>query len=126
MRRKKPRTTNEEEHRGRLSGTWSQALPIRAPPCVEEVEVSYLASSRTVVCFILRIFVWLFFSPGLVFLFVFFCLFFYFVLECVTRHRAALLGFRRRFLIFFFFCGTLINCLSVRGERGGRGETRED
>lgn len=69
--KKKPRTTNEEEHRGRLSGTWSQALPIRAPPCVEEVEVSYLASSRTVVCFILRIFVWLFFFLLLLFYFCF-------------------------------------------------------
>lgn len=33
----------------------------RAPPCVEEVEVLYLASSRTVVCFILRTSVLLFF-----------------------------------------------------------------
>lgn len=41
-----PRTTNEDEHRGRLSGTWSHALLIRAPPCGEEV--SYLARSRTV------------------------------------------------------------------------------
>lgn len=81
----KPRTTNEEEHgRGRLSGTWSQALLIRAPPCVEEVEVSYLASSRTVVRFVLRIFVLLIFSC--------FSVVFYFVLECVARHRAALLG----------------------------------
>lgn len=36
----KPPTTNEEEHKGRLSGTWSPALLIRAPLCVEEVSLA--------------------------------------------------------------------------------------
>lgn len=126
--KKKPWTTNEEEHRGRLSGTWSQALPIRAPPCVEEAEVSYLASSRTVVCFILRIFVWLFFFLLVLFFSVFAFVFVFFTLYLNVWRGIGLLYlvFRRRLIFNFFFCGTLINCLSVRGERGGRGEMRED
>lgn len=82
-------------------------------PRVEEVEVLYLASSRTVVRFIPRTFVLLFFLLFFVFWF------FYFVLECVVRHRAALLG-----LILINFCGTLINCLSVQGSGEGGSERR--
>lgn len=88
---------------GHLSGTWSQALLIRAPPCVEEVEVSYLASSRTVFCFILRIFVLLIFSCFSVF---------FFTLYLNVWQGIGLLYLVRRQLNF---CGTLINCLSVRG-----------
>lgn len=56
-----------------------------------------------------------FFFPPPVFVFLLF------VLECVARHRAALLG---SVLITFFYVIMLINCFSVQGS--GEGDLRDD
>lgn len=111
---KKPWTTSEEEHRSCLSGTWS--LLIRAPPVLRKLKC-HIWLAPELLCVL---------SWGLYVLLIFFYLnfFFYFVLECVARYRAALLGSA----LINYFVVHLINCFSVRGLglRGRGGETRED
>ena len=87
-------TTNEEEHRGRFSGT-SSASHSSAPVCWRKLKKCHIWLAPE----LLSVLSWGFLSCLIFPVFCFFCFFFYFVLECVARHRAALLG-------RFNFCGT--------------------